>query len=393
MGRGVARRGPVRGPVDRRRLLRRRGRAAVHRRRLAADRGRRRDHARGLREARRPHEGPREVRRRVDLLRRARERDHGPPAGQGGGGDRDPRREVGRAAARVRRARGRRGARAPTTSARSSTAASPSGGSPSPTSSSTRSRRRPSASSRRRRCASSSPRSRPSGHLAGGAPARGAQPRHAAGGAALRRHAGRPALPADPLRHPGRRPRRVAAARSAGASTRPLSLSLDDLRARPAVTRAGDDGVRRQRPRAARAAAAQPAVAARGGRAPAEWTGVAAGAAARRGRRRGRRGRGALHRPRPRRRGRRRAGLRSAACRSPRRFATDVLLAYEINGAPLPPQHGFPLRLRRAGLVRDDEREVARGGSTRPRRAVRAATSRRRGYRLRAARGRARRRR
>ena len=38
----------------------------------------------------------------------------------------------------------------------------------------------------------------------------------------------------------------------------------------------------------------------------------------------------------------------------------EVLLAYEMNGAPLAPQHGFPLRLRRARLVRDDERQVAR---------------------------------
>ena len=36
----------------------------------------------------------------------------------------------------------------------------------------------------------------------------------------------------------------------------------------------------------------------------------------------------------------------------------DVLLAYEVNGVPLPPQHGFPVRPG-AGLVRHDEREVA----------------------------------
>ena len=84
------------------------GAAAVHRRRLAAHRRRRRDHAGGLPQARRPHQGPREVRWRVDLLRRNRERDHGPPAGQGGRRDRDPRRQVGRAPARVRGARGRR---------------------------------------------------------------------------------------------------------------------------------------------------------------------------------------------------------------------------------------------------------------------------------------------
>ena len=37
----------------------------------------------------------------------------------------------------------------------------------------------------------------------------------------------------------------------------------------------------------------------------------------------------------------------------------DALLAYEVNGVPLPPQHGFPLRAGRPRLVRDDEREVA----------------------------------
>ncbi len=37
----------------------------------------------------------------------------------------------------------------------------------------------------------------------------------------------------------------------------------------------------------------------------------------------------------------------------------DVLLAYEMNGQPLPPQHGFPVRLLVPGLVRDVQREVA----------------------------------
>ena len=48
----------------------------------------------------------------------------------------------------------------------------------------------------------------------------------------------------------------------------------------------------------------------------------------------------------------------------------DALLAYEVNGVPLPPQHGFPLRLVVPGLVRDDEREVARADHS-ARRAVR----------------------
>src|SRR5574337_1149227 len=39
----------------------------------------------------------------MDLVRRPRERAHGPSGGGRGGGDRDPRREVGRAAARGRR--------------------------------------------------------------------------------------------------------------------------------------------------------------------------------------------------------------------------------------------------------------------------------------------------
>ena len=41
----------------------------------------------------------------------------------------------------------------------------------------------------------------------------------------------------------------------------------------------------------------------------------------------------------------------------------EVLVAYAMNGQPLPPQHGFPLRLVVPGLVRDDERQVARCGS------------------------------
>ena len=54
---------------------------------------------RRLHQARRPHQGPGQVGRRVDLVGRARERDHGPPEGHGGGGDRRARRAVGRAAA------------------------------------------------------------------------------------------------------------------------------------------------------------------------------------------------------------------------------------------------------------------------------------------------------
>ena len=61
--------------------------------------------ARRLHPARRPHQGPHQVRRRVDQLGRARERDHGPPEGGRGGRHRRPPPEVGRAAARVRRGR------------------------------------------------------------------------------------------------------------------------------------------------------------------------------------------------------------------------------------------------------------------------------------------------
>ena len=58
---------------------------------------------------RRPHQGPDEVRRRVDQLGRARERDHGPPQGGRGRGHRRPAPEVVRAAAGLRRAQAGRG--------------------------------------------------------------------------------------------------------------------------------------------------------------------------------------------------------------------------------------------------------------------------------------------
>ena len=91
------------GPWIARDVLQRRplGRV-VHRRRLAADRRRGHRRPRGLHPPRRPHQGRGEVRRRVDQLGRARERDHGPP--QGGRGRRHRRHppEVGRAAAGLR---------------------------------------------------------------------------------------------------------------------------------------------------------------------------------------------------------------------------------------------------------------------------------------------------
>ena len=95
----------------------------------------------------------------------------GPRGGGRGGGDRDPRREVGRAPARRRRLSRRQGGDAPTSCASTSAASSPNGSCPSASRSSTRSRAPPRASSRSSCCASSSwrRRSRPirGGELAG----------------------------------------------------------------------------------------------------------------------------------------------------------------------------------------------------------------------------------
>ena len=49
----------------------------------------------------------------------------------------------------------------------------------------------------------------------------------------------------------------------------------------------------------------------------------------------------------------------SAGCPLDEARRPEVVLAYEMNGAPLLPQHGFPLRAGRSRLVRDDERQVA----------------------------------
>ncbi len=59
--------------------------------------------ARCVHQARRPHQGPGQVWRRVDLLGRARERRHGAPRRGRGGRDRRPRRALGGAAVRLRR--------------------------------------------------------------------------------------------------------------------------------------------------------------------------------------------------------------------------------------------------------------------------------------------------
>ena len=129
-----------------------------------------------------------------------------------------------------------------------------------------------------------------------------------------------------------------------GRVRRELELSLDDLRAREAVTapvtmECAGNGRALLEPRPV----SQPWLTEAVG--TAEWTGVRARAAARRGRARGRRRRGRLHGPGPRRRGRRRAAVRAQPHASPTPQRDDVLLAYACNGVPLPPQHGFPLRL------------------------------------------------
>ena len=110
----------VRGPWVAVRLLRhaRAGRA-LDRGRLVQDRRHRLVPPEGLRDDQGPLEGRDQVRRRVDLLGRPRERADGAPGDRRGGRDRDPAREVGRAAAgRLRLPRGqdrdrRRAARVP----------------------------------------------------------------------------------------------------------------------------------------------------------------------------------------------------------------------------------------------------------------------------------------
>ena len=125
--------------VDRVRLLPRRARGRlVHRGRLAPHRRRRDDQRRRLHPDRRPHQGRDQVRRRVDLVGRTGERDHGPPEGAEAAVIGRPRREVGRAAPGLRRARGRRGRSTTRRSATTSPSTWPSGGSRSASSSSTR---------------------------------------------------------------------------------------------------------------------------------------------------------------------------------------------------------------------------------------------------------------
>ena len=107
--RRVERRAAVPRQLDRGDLLQRpAGRRELHRRRLAAHRRRGHDGRAGADPPRRPHQGPHQVRRRVDLVGRAGERADGPPADPGGRGHRRARPEVVGAPAGLRRARARR---------------------------------------------------------------------------------------------------------------------------------------------------------------------------------------------------------------------------------------------------------------------------------------------
>ena len=78
-------------------------RGQVHRRRVAAHRRRRGDGRARLRPHHRPHQGPDQVGRRMDLVGRPGERADGASGHRRGGGDRDPRPEVERAAAGLHR--------------------------------------------------------------------------------------------------------------------------------------------------------------------------------------------------------------------------------------------------------------------------------------------------
>ena len=139
----------------------------------------------------------------------------------------------------------------------------------------------------------------------------------------------------------------------------PATLAPRDRRARwSASLRLGSTSFARARPSSSRrrwsapgtaarsrAAPAEPAVAHRGGRhgdagAASPLAALLEEAAPTHDARRRR-----VRRARPGRGGRRRAALRAkpAARRGARERAPS--LAYEMNGAPLPPQHGFPLRL------------------------------------------------
>ena len=106
----------------------------------------------------------------------------------------------------------------------------------------------------------------------------------------------------------------------------------------------GDDGVRRERPGAPRAAADQPAVADRRRSGRGSGAGSSSRRCSRRRFRRARRSRSSS----PGSIGAWRARSSSVYERSlslDEATGAGCVLAYELNGAPLPPQHGFPLRL------------------------------------------------
>ena len=129
--------------------------------------------------------------------------------------------------------------------------------------------------------------------------------------------------------------------------------------------------MRRQRPRARSSRTSSASRGSHEAVGTARWSGTPLRGAPGGGRRHGRRRRGRLHRPRPRRGGRHRAGLPAQPARSIDAHRAEVLLAYEMNGAPLPPQHGFPLRLLVPGWYGMTQREVAARASRAVDRAVR----------------------
>ena len=161
-----------------------------------------------------------------------------------------------------------------------------------------------------------------------------------------------------------------------GGCVEPRAVALARGAARPAgETARGDHGVRRQRPRPALAAPAQPALAA-GGRRDGRVDRRAAARPARGGRASADGAVEVLFRGLDR-------GVEGEEEQQYERslpledaLREEVLLAYAMNGEPLPPQHGFPLRLIVPGLVRDDERQVARADH-RARPSPSRATSRR----------------
>ena len=160
-----------------------------------------------------------------------------------------------------------------------------------------------------------------------------------------------------------------------GAVENPLTLTLDDLRALPAVERAvtlecAGNGRLAMRPLPAGEPWGDYAVS------TARWTGallheVLEQAKPHRDRRRGplRRRRPRVLHPQP--------GARQNidasdlsferslhARRTPTDPAAEILIAYEMNGEPLNPDHGAPFRLDRAPLVRRRLRQVAEATST-----------------------------